>query len=213
MQRKLLFIWFTHLSSPLCSTPRSFWADTSSVPSIRPKSMVLPAWIFNCSSIFLHIHVTKLKPWVFWDLRDLHHPSRFPWKLCLVRPPCSLASVPHTELHDCTESLLIAEPFPTLQDKIDTEIQRGGEILALWSQWEPKENVCIPSSSSSWLFTSMIPSSHTLHLWSWSYLGNTCMGLRSAAYRSLGGLLPPATRTMALLSSETWSSDMLYFRK
>lgn len=29
----------------------------------------------------------------------------------------------------------------------DTEIQRCGEMLALRSQWEPKENVCIPSSS------------------------------------------------------------------
>lgn len=149
MQRKLLFIWFTHLNSPPSSTPRSFWADTSSLSSIRPKSMVLPAGIFNCSSIFLHIHVTKLKPWVFWDLRDLHHPSRFSSKLCLVRPPCSLACVPYTELHDCTESLLIAEPFPALQDKIDTEMRRGGEMLTLWSQWEPKENVCIPSSSSA----------------------------------------------------------------
>lgn len=39
--------------------------------------------------------------------------------------------------------------------KSDAEIQTGGEMLALRSQWQPKENVCIPSSS--W--------ADCLHLW------------------------------------------------
>lgn len=68
----------------------------------------------------------------------------------------------------------------------------------------------------SWLFTSVIPSSHTLHLWSWCCLGNTCMGLKSAVYRILeawGDCCHQPAGQWHYSDQKAWSSVVLHFRK
>lgn len=98
--------------------------------------------------------------------------------------------------------------------KSDIEIQRGGEMLALRSQWEPRENVCIPLSSWAVYICDSFFTYFALMVM--VLLGKHLHGLEVSCLQDpggLGGLLPPASRTMALLWSEAWSSDMLHFRK
>lgn len=100
------------------------------------------------------------------------------------------------------------------------EIQRCGEMPALWSQWEPKENVCIPSSSRAacldlW-FLLYILCTYALMVMVLSVKHLHQLKVSCPQHPGgLGGEMSPASRTLtaALLWSGAWSGDMLDFRK
>lgn len=119
-----------------------------------------------------------------------------------MRPPSSLASVPYTELHDYAESLLIVELYPALQNT--RLIQKFKEVVKCW--------LCEANESQGKMFVFLHLAELTVYicdsfltyfaLMVMVLLGKHLHGLEVICLQDPGGLgqlLPPASRTVALL--------------